>query len=578
VGNFTIGNRVNTKCIYLDDNSVNYAGRLVCNSMSIPKKNLIILLAFLVMSFFSPYAYADDAVIGRTPVGVYPMMDAEVEMKSENIVVDIDRCAVECTFTFLNTGEAREVQMGFPGKLNEDMGSMFSDDVSLSLNNFRAFVNGVELPVKKEKGVQPKIDIPFYNEWYTFTVPFNAGETVTVVNTYTYQPTYNSIGDVSTGYVLQTGATWKGKIGKARVEFKLGSVNPWQIEQLKPGGFRFEGNSIIWERNNIEPTYDLEILYNTWHYSDEFLEMMEANDEDASTIISKIDKFKEIKKLADNNDKEGLLAEYIKAEQSRNTVLAVYIAGFMEKGQIPDDTPRLGDISIKPYGTTYNIRCDVQGLYTPGITLRISHMEDGELVIDHESSNSSIYIILKPEVEYDISFVAKDWLNRTVKKETKFLVPPGGAEGQAQADGSGDAEGDDTGEMAQAVNGIDNNLDAPGINEGGSDGADGAEETKVPDKTDNAGGGNNSGRLDGNEGADASLGRDVNNASESNTGDKSAPVDNTDSADDSASPPMESSKGGSKVLLWIVIVIAALGCMAAGFFAYIRSKSDMKAS
>ena len=86
-------------------------------------------------------------------------------------------------------------------------------------------------------------------------------------------------------------------------------------------------------KNNIEPTYDLEILYNTWHYSNEFLEMMEANDEDASTIISKIDKFKEIKKLADNNDKEGLLAEYIKAEQEQTRVARCYMQALWKKAR-----------------------------------------------------------------------------------------------------------------------------------------------------------------------------------------------------------------------------------------------------
>ncbi len=569
-----MGNSVNSICVHLDDNSVNYTEGLVCNRMSI-KNNMFILFIFLAMLFIPAYAYADDAVIGRTPEGVYPMMDAEVEMKSESIVVDIDRSSVECTFTFLNTAEAREVQMGFPGKLNEDMGSIFSDDVSLSLNNFRAFVNGEELPVEKVKGVQPKIDMPFYSEWFTFTVPFDEGETVTVVNTYTYQPSYNSIGDVSTGYVLQTGATWKGKIGKARVEFKLGSVKPWQIESLKPGGFRFEGNSVIWEKNNIEPTYDLEILYNTWHYSDEFIEMMEANNEDASTILSKIEKYKEIRKLADNNDREGLLAEYAKAEQSRDTVLAVYIAGFTQGGRTPDDIPKLGDISVNPYGTTYNIRCGVQSLYTPTTMMRISHVEEGELVIDHESSRSSIYIILKPEVEYDISFVARDWLNRTAKKELKFLVPPGGAEGQTESDGGGDAEDGEAGEMSEGAEGTDNKdgaIDTTGTNEEESGGTDGTEDSKATDGTDST----DVGSIAEDSGAKDELGTDIETnakkAAQSDAVDTSPPVEDTD-PNDASRPPMQSSKEGSKAFLWVLIVIMALGCVAAGFFTYTRGKS-----
>lgn len=582
-----MGNSVNTICMYFDDIFVNCTERLVCSRMRVSRINLVILFAFFVTLSFPAYAYADDAVIGRTPEGVYPMMDTEVEMTSESIIVDLDRSEVECTFTFLNTGEAREVSMGFPGKLNEDMGSMFSDDVSLSLSDFRAYVNGVEIPVEKEKGVQPEIDMPFYNEWYTFTVPFGAEETVTVNNTYTYQPSYNSIGDVFTGYVLQTGATWKGRIGKARVEFKLGSVKPWQIEQLRPGGFRFEGNSIIWERSSIEPTYDLEILYNTWHYSDEFLEMMEANNEDASTILSKIDKYREIKELADKNDTEGLLAEYAKAEQSRDTVLAVYIAGFTQRGRAPDYVPKLGDISVRPYGTTYNIRCAVQSLYTPNTRMRISHLEGEELVIDHESANSSIYIILKPEVEYSISFVARDWLNRTAEKELKFLVPPGGAEAQAEleeaaaakaAEAAEAVEGGGADGMAEATEGTDKKdgaLEAAGTSEEGSRGTDGAKDAAETEKAGSTAQSNTTEETGTNDVSGRAVEAAANKAVRPGTGISSMPVANDASGNDSMTP-MQASKGGSRTFLWVIGVIGALGCLAAGFFAYTLGKSKNK--
>lgn len=330
-----MSNDVYIICSCLANNLMNGSERRVINSVNISRKYLIILFSVLAALFFPVSAYADDAVIGRTPAGVYPMMDGIVEMVSEDIVIDMDRNTVECTFEFRNTGEARDVLMGFPGKLREELGSSFSDDVSLSLDNFKAFVNGEELPVKREKGVQPEIALPDYSEWFTFTVPFREGETVIVRNTYDYVPSYNSIGDVTTGYVLQTGATWKGKIGKARVEFKLGSIQPWQIEQLKPGGFKFVGNSIVWERKNIEPAYDLQVLYNIWHYSEDFLAMMEANGEDTGETLSKIEKYREIQQLAQVKDEETLLAEYGMAAENRDSVLTAYIAGFLPYPQ-PD--------------------------------------------------------------------------------------------------------------------------------------------------------------------------------------------------------------------------------------------------
>lgn len=391
--------------------------------MNIIKKCLVVVLVFSTILILQLPVHADDGVIGRTPEGVYPMKDAEVEMESENIIVDIEKFTVECTFVFHNTGDARDVLMGFPGKLREDLGSDFSDDVSLTLNEFKTFVKDKELPVKREKGVQSDINLPNYSEWFTFTVPFKNEERITVRNTYSFEPSYDSSGYVYTGYVLQTGATWKGRIGKARVEFKLGSIQPWQIERLRPGGFRFEGNSIIWERQDIEPSYDLNLDYNTWHYSSDFLDSLDFNNEEKDRSLFKIEKYKEIKKLAEKSENESLLSEYKKAVEARDTVLAVYVASLLKMVQIPDNVPALGDISITQDAAAYRIDCDIISLYAADILLQVSHMEDEKAVTDLESDTSSCYITLTPGVEYDISIAVTDWLDRIEKKEIKYKVP-----------------------------------------------------------------------------------------------------------------------------------------------------------
>ncbi len=536
--------------------------------MNISRKYLIILFLVLAAVFFPVFAYADDAVIGRTPAGVYPMMDAIVEMASEEIVIDMDRNTVECTFEFRNTGEARDVLMGFPGKLREELGSSFSDDVSLSLDNFKAFVNGEELPVKREKGIQPDIAMPDYSEWFTFTVPFKEGETVIVRNTYDYVPSYNSIGDVTTGYVLQTGATWKGKIGKARVEFKLGSIQPWQIEQLKPGGFKFEGNSIVWERKNIEPAYDLQVLYNIWHYSEDYLAMMEANGEDAGDILSKIEKYKEIQQLAQAKDEVTLLAEYGMAAENKDPVLTAYIAGFLPNTQIPDDAPVLGEIEIIPYGTAYHISCDVKSLYSPDVMLMITHEEEGNAVIDSQVEKASTYIILKPEIEYDISITVKDWLDRTAVKTTKFRIP---SEEAGQEENPDRAGTDETGNAGNGTNGTnetdktDNTGDASNVPKGTNEpnGTVKAAETLAADTA----GANTTDNEHQRDGTDEAMGK---NAGQ-NSGDTGLePAESTNYPGNSTSKAEESDTK-NKTLLWILAAFVALGCLAAGFYSYMRS-------
>ena len=545
---------------------------------------MVIIFLIIMGSLLHSNVLADDAVIGRTPAGVYPMMDAVVEMVSEDIVIDVNRNTVECTFEFLNTGEARDVLMGFPGKLREDLGSSFSDDASLTLDNFKTFVNGEELPVKRENGIQPKIAMPDYSEWFTFTVPFQEGEKVIVRNTYDYMPSYNSIGDVTTGYVLQTGATWKGKIGKARVEFKLGSVKPWQVEQLKPGGFKFEGNSIVWERANIEPTYDLQMTYNTWHYSEEFLEMMEANDEDASNILFKIDIYKEIEQLAAEKDEESLLAEYGRAAENRDPVMAAYIAGFLPNTQIPDDAPVLGDINIIPYGTAYHISCDVKSLYSPDVMLRIAHEDAGNVVIDSEVKKASTYIILKPEFEYDISISVKDWLNRTATKAVKFKIP---VEGSEQEGNSDSVETDETDETDKTGETDDNDkTDEAADNSTSSDKADG---TGTTDETDGSNGINgtnvnsetkNIGVTDETGGTGEESQPDVTGETRPTNADLQSGDTRNKSAENISNPrnssqPTDnpSAENNNKTLLWILVTVVALGCIAAGFISYTKSKA-----
>ena len=560
--NFVILNIVYVICSLLIDVSVNGSERRVVSSVDKSRKYLIILFSVLAMLFLPEYAYADDAVIGRTPAGVYPMMDAKVEMVSEEIVIDMDKNTVECTFEFRNTGEARDVPMGFPGKLREELGSSFSDDVSLSLDNFRTFVNGEELPVNREKGIQPEISIPDYSEWFTFTVPFKEGETVIVHNTYDYVPSYNSMGDVITGYVLQTGSTWKGKIGKARVEFKLGSIEPWQIEQLKPGGFIFEGNSIVWERKNIEPAYDLQVLYNTWHYSEDFLAMMEANGEDASDILSKIEKYQEIKQLAQAKDEVTLLAEYGLAAENRDSVLSAYIAGFLSNTKIPDDAPVLGEIEIIPYGTAYHISCDVKSLYSPDVVLMITHMEEGKAVIDSQVKKASTYIILKPEIEYDITVTVKDWLDRTAVKTTKFMIP---SEDPGQEENPNRAGTDETGKTGNGSDETGKDGDAAHSNvfEGtnGPNGTVKADGTKAVDNDGVSTTGNKSKRAEADESIRTNIGQNSGNTGSEQTENTNYPGNSTS----------KDSGPNNKTLPWIIATVA-LGCLAAGFYSYMRSE------
>ena len=149
-------------------------------------------------------------------------------MAAEHVDAEIrgDQAWVTCIFT--NTGPATERLMGFPQALEGD---------SPELLDFRAFVDQNEVSVTFRPNAQPQGEWD-YAGWHTFTVPFAAGQTRTVRNTYQGRLTWESNGARLFEYVLHTGAAWQGPIGQADITVH------WHRD---PGLFQSRG-SVIRER------------------------------------------------------------------------------------------------------------------------------------------------------------------------------------------------------------------------------------------------------------------------------------------------------------------------------------------
>jgi len=217
-------------------------------------------------------ALADDASVGRDIDGIYPVQSVDVEMVSENITIELFTSEgsttpglysrARCEFVFRNkTSTPLDVLMAFPAELAASESGLEGDPV---IRDFRAFDGETELPVALEPAsAGPVGEDPIYSSWYTFTVRFEPGEQHTVVNTYWVRNSYNSIGEVWVRYILKTGATWSGPIGKATVTLLLGSLGPQHLLNYYPGDWRFapDGRSLVWQRENFEPTFDLSVYY-----------------------------------------------------------------------------------------------------------------------------------------------------------------------------------------------------------------------------------------------------------------------------------------------------------------------------
>ncbi|MDQ7794521.1 MAG: hypothetical protein RDU89_08940 [bacterium] len=230
-----------------------------------PRFLLPLLLSLLLLPL---PAHANDASVGRIGETIRPIQDTQIQMMAEEVRVHVtrERTYVEATFTFRNTEFATTVLMGFPEHQLEDEG--FPGDPHL--RDFRTWVDGVSTPAKREPGLVPKVtgsddsgsllrerDFP---AWHTWEVPFAAGQTREVRNTYWCHPTFRSNGEVGTGYILVTGATWYGKIDRATVTFEFDGILPYQLSTVSPGDYRFEGTSLVWEWTDFEPVEDIRLV------------------------------------------------------------------------------------------------------------------------------------------------------------------------------------------------------------------------------------------------------------------------------------------------------------------------------
>lgn len=237
--------------------------------------SFLLAVCFAVV-LFPITAYADDATLGGTGITVFPISDTEVEMEEEiiDIVVRDDCSYVTCQFFFHNTGSSTNLLVGFPtqypgvyesqDELDEEMEDDYYDEMYVTqLNWFRTFVNGERVRVTVKKGLKPEgnnTDELYFPQWYTWRMHFNADERVKVVNKYWMQNSSGGEDSEWISYILRSGATWKGPIGKITVRIQLEDydLSDTSFEGIEPTYIE-ENGAVVWEAENIEPEQDIEV-------------------------------------------------------------------------------------------------------------------------------------------------------------------------------------------------------------------------------------------------------------------------------------------------------------------------------
>jgi len=220
-----------------------------------------------------------------------------ISMASEVVKVVVRGRTVDsdCTFVFDNSGGACTVNMGFP-----DFGMWAYNyehkKASTIFSSFQSYLDGRAVPTKLVLGADKR------EQWQTKLVSFDANGSRVVREVYSTE--LGGIADTvfigAASYILHTGASWRGGIGKATVSFDFAPetevVAPLDVKYitgmekltekdlayvLKPGALivigpvkpTVHGTSLVFEKSNWKPVVNDDILV-LFKYPSKILEQM----------------------------------------------------------------------------------------------------------------------------------------------------------------------------------------------------------------------------------------------------------------------------------------------------------------
>jgi hypothetical protein len=218
-----------------------------------------ILFWLLIISSKSALLANDSAITGIggsiQPMSSHP----SIVMQSEKVEIKLtsNKIFAKTTFVFYNSGKPINVKMGFP---EQGWGDVQNPEFA----SFRAFVDGKPLKVQTTPW---KANDPNWHRWRVKTIFFKQGQTRVVTNYYTARPGESVDGTKFVNYVMTTGSSWKGPIGKADIVIDIFGVKDYQTIKPKPEGYQRTDRFIKWHFTNFEPDFNIEVRY-AWGYLD----------------------------------------------------------------------------------------------------------------------------------------------------------------------------------------------------------------------------------------------------------------------------------------------------------------------
>lgn len=214
---------------------------------------------------FSTLALADDGWVGPAGGSVRLMYGhPSIRMVSERVNIVLPKGIVTATFVFKNEGKPTTVLMGFPEAGSGGLKRLKTDT---NFRWFRSYVDGKRVQVTRV----PELGIGAndahgdeYKVWWTKKVAFRRGQTRRVTCQYSAAVGGGIYGDRFFEYVLHSGASWKGTIGKALVTVDFRDIGRLSQVEFEPGVWVRRGKRATTFLRDFEPSEDDDINIR-WH-------------------------------------------------------------------------------------------------------------------------------------------------------------------------------------------------------------------------------------------------------------------------------------------------------------------------
>lgn len=198
-------------------------------------------------------AVANDGWIGHTGTPRIEGKHPSIRMVDEVITIRIGRetMTADCRFTFKNDGASTTARIGFP----DVYGNVEEGEKARSVyKSFVSYVDGRRVRTKFMTQTNPE-------NWQVKSVRFAKGQTRKVRNVYTLDLGILSLSGPGlkdqaprtrmANYVLATGRSWKGVIGKSTVifEFEKSSLAQTPLRVAEWTQDAKYGESVFWSKN-----------------------------------------------------------------------------------------------------------------------------------------------------------------------------------------------------------------------------------------------------------------------------------------------------------------------------------------